>query len=237
VKRRIFYFNRTSGVTTFEKPAVFKTAVEVAVEQARDGGGRGGGGGGHDDDDDQQLAQADIDSQLMQQAVADYSRAGPEHYTRIDENTRLPPSNKGYQMLLRLGWKKDTPLGVNGRGLLEPIVVDVHYNALGLGKKAEDEEHNAVAAKERKRLDIEITDLTPEERQQRDELKQRIEVGGGRGVAPLVCVCVCICGRSYSMHVCARACVWTTCLQVARVDGHWCMCSCTGRPRQQLLRT
>ena len=72
----------------------------------------------------------------------------------------------------------DFSVGKNGRGLLEPIKVDAHYNGLGLGKKVEDEEHNAVAAKERRKLAIEKVDISAEERARRDKTKEKIEVNG-----------------------------------------------------------
>ena len=163
VKRRLFYRHVPTGRITYEKPRVFKSELEVLVEEVRT-------------PFVSDLEQAEIDAQLMKKAIDDQQQAGDDFFTRIDDTTKLPETNRGYQMLLKLGWKKDTGLGSNGNGILEPIKVDVHYNAVGLGKKVEDEKHNTVAAKERKRLEIERTDLTEEEIQRREATKQQIEV-------------------------------------------------------------
>ena len=78
----------------------------------------------------------------MQRAITEQSVAGADFFERVDTTTKLQPSNRGYQLLLKMGWKAGGTLGAEGndRGLKEPIVVNAYYNGLGLGKKTQDDE-------------------------------------------------------------------------------------------------
>eukprot|EP00750_Incisomonas_marina_P025109 INCI5322.4.p1 GENE.INCI5322.4~~INCI5322.4.p1 ORF type:complete len:558 (-),score=100.21 INCI5322.4:1485-2945(-) len=162
-KRRLFFVNRSTGTSTYVKPTEFKTATELELYVAQEAAAAG------------VVDQGNVVEDLMERAIADQAVAGSDYFERVDEFTKLPPTNRGYQMLLRMGWDRSGGLGKNGRGLLEPIKVDAHYNGLGLGKKVEDEEHNAVAAKERRKLAIEKVDISAEERARRDKTKEKIE--------------------------------------------------------------
>ena len=41
--------------------------------------------------------------------------------------------NKGYDMLVRLGWTKDTGLGRQGQGIIAPVAPASQMNRKGLG--------------------------------------------------------------------------------------------------------
>ena len=191
-RRRLFYHHKPTNSNTYVKPDCFKTKEELELDAVRAAAAAG------------EVDQAAADETLMRRAIEDQSVAGAGYFDRISESTKLPSHNKGYQMLLKMGWKKDGGLGVNGRGILEPIVVDAHFNALGLGKKVQDEEHNAVAAKERKRLEIEKIDLTPEERRKREELKEKIEVCSSRTAVASFCSLSVCCRRRQQKRLCPK---------------------------------
>ena len=48
---------------------------------------------------------------------------------------RLGYQNKGYKMLIKLGWKPDQGLGICGQGMKYPIEVEQQTHRMGLGNK------------------------------------------------------------------------------------------------------
>ncbi|KAL5036763.1 hypothetical protein BDV3_005932 [Batrachochytrium dendrobatidis] len=46
----------------------------------------------------------------------------------------IPSHNKGFKLLLKMGWKQGTGLGIGGSGRLEPVPIGNKGDTLGLGK-------------------------------------------------------------------------------------------------------
>ncbi|KAK6109232.1 G-patch domain family protein [Brugia pahangi] len=63
----------------------------------------------------------------------------------IAASTNIPPSstkvlnesNRGFNMLQRMGWKQGTGLGRKEDGITEPVISEVRPNRAGLGLKNE----------------------------------------------------------------------------------------------------
>ena len=87
----------------------------------------------------------------------------------------IPASNKGHQMLLRMGWKgAGNGLGRAGAGICDPIpltskdALDLN-SRVGLGKAEEESDMHAAATESRNALESEIQANEPEERRRRRE--------------------------------------------------------------------
>jgi len=72
-------------------------------------------------------------------------------------NTALDESNKGYGLLMKMGYKSGMGLGKKEQGRSEPIKVEIKEGRKGLGKDAEEQRHkqrkieaNIIRAKRRK---------------------------------------------------------------------------------------
>ena len=90
------------------------------------------------------------------------------NYDKVDLDTPIAQHTRGYQLLLKMGWKENTPLGAEGsknKGILEPIKMATKNNGdlLGLGKATEYTEMSEQAAAERRKLETEL-ELTEEEK-------------------------------------------------------------------------
>jgi len=53
----------------------------------------------------------------------------------------LDSTNKGYQLLVKMGWKENTGLGRFSHGLIEPIRIELKEDSKGMGRKELDEEY------------------------------------------------------------------------------------------------
>jgi hypothetical protein len=51
---------------------------------------------------------------------------GPNGVEAADMETHIPASNVGYKLLLKMGWKAGTGLGVNATGELHLILLFLH---------------------------------------------------------------------------------------------------------------
>ncbi|KAJ1400172.1 G-patch domain [Sesbania bispinosa] len=65
----------------------------------------------------------------------------------IGSGTAINPSNIGFQLLKKHGWKEGTGLGISEQGRLEPVETHVKNNKRGLGadqvkKKAVKPDHS-----------------------------------------------------------------------------------------------
>lgn len=58
--------------------------------------------------------------------------------TYFDEPQPIAESNKGHQMLLKMGWKKDTAVGASGEGIVAPITLQGNAGSKGLGFGGEE---------------------------------------------------------------------------------------------------
>ncbi|KAG0249278.1 hypothetical protein DFQ27_000243, partial [Actinomortierella ambigua] len=97
---------------------------------------------------------------------------------RIDLETHLPPTNIGYQLLLKMGWKAGDGLGRNKTGRTDPVPIDKKEDFLGIGKKEEDDRYTESAAARRRALEVEMqAKETAEEKVRREiKVKKRDEI-------------------------------------------------------------
>ncbi|TMW62279.1 hypothetical protein Poli38472_009772 [Pythium oligandrum] len=56
----------------------------------------------------------------------------------------LPESNRGYQMMMNMGWKEDTGLGPREQGRVEPIATILKNDRAGLGMPTASAKHARV---------------------------------------------------------------------------------------------
>jgi len=86
----------------------------------------------------------------------------------------IPETNKGHQMLLRMGWRgAGTGLGRESRGIYDPIrlkrkLLDLN-SRVGLGKTEEESEMHVAATESRNALESEIQANESEDRRRRRE--------------------------------------------------------------------
>lgn len=91
-------------------------------------------------------------------------------------DSALPPSNRGYMLLQRMGWKAGEGLGKTKKGRLDPVRLDEESCKMGLGKASELNYYHTEATKVRVKLDSEITpEEHREKRQAQAEKSQKIE--------------------------------------------------------------
>ncbi|KAG8744676.1 hypothetical protein FRC10_009590 [Ceratobasidium sp. 414] len=89
----------------------------------------------------------------------------------VTVDTKLTPSNKGFGMLSKMGWKEGQGLGVSGEGRPDPIPFLVKLDAMGLGKASHDERIIESTVSQRRGLDSErMIKETEEQRKNREEL-------------------------------------------------------------------
>ena len=90
-------------------------------------------------------------------------------------NKPLSDDNRGMKLLLKMGWKKDQPLGKEGNGgIVEPLQLVDASLGYGLGKQEEYDQAADDATRTRKLLDIEVVE-TEALRRQRQEKATREE--------------------------------------------------------------
>lgn len=88
----------------------------------------------------------------------------------------LPPTNRGYMLLKKMGWREQTGLGRQGEGRVEPVRFSEQYAQLGLGKASEYEEKADEATESRKATTAELIALEDEvTKRQREEQVAREE--------------------------------------------------------------
>eukprot|EP00882_Tetradesmus_deserticola_P003079 GHRQ01003268.1.p1 GENE.GHRQ01003268.1~~GHRQ01003268.1.p1 ORF type:complete len:397 (+),score=163.19 GHRQ01003268.1:119-1309(+) len=89
----------------------------------------------------------------------------------------IDASNKGFQMLQKMGWK-GKGLGRKEDGLIEPVKAGVEAGVrLGLGKQQEDDKYTAADSVERRRLEVEIqADEDPDRKRRREAQAEREEL-------------------------------------------------------------
>eukprot|EP00624_Nannochloropsis_granulata_P005929 evm.model.NODE_42115_length_10595_cov_24.965267.3 len=81
-------------------------------------------------------------------------------FSQASVDTPLADDNRGMRLLLKMGWKKDTPLGKDGiTGLVAPLqLVDANVGGEGLGKGREYDLTAEEATKGRRLLDVEVVE-------------------------------------------------------------------------------
>ncbi|TFJ80006.1 hypothetical protein NSK_008564 [Nannochloropsis salina CCMP1776] len=90
-----------------------------------------------------------------------YETAGYLDHGTFDQatiDTPLADDNRGMRLLMKMGWKKDTPLGrAGGNGLVVPLqLVDAGLGGEGLGKGREYDTTAEEATRSRRLLDVEV---------------------------------------------------------------------------------
>ncbi|KAI8603894.1 hypothetical protein EDD21DRAFT_295187, partial [Dissophora ornata] len=70
-------------------------------------------------------------------------------------DTHIPPSNVGYQLLLKMGWKAGTGLGQTATGRTAPIPIERKQDVLGIGKQEVDTWYNESSTARRKATEVE----------------------------------------------------------------------------------
>jgi len=87
-------------------------------------------------------------------------------------STALDGSNKGFQLLQKLGWRSGKGLGRNEDGILEPVSTGVDGGArLGLGKQAQDDHFTNPELITRKLLESEVQANEDADRRVRREVR------------------------------------------------------------------
>mmetsp|Transcript_21625 Transcript_21625/g.47503 ORF Transcript_21625/g.47503 Transcript_21625/m.47503 type:complete len:300 (-) Transcript_21625:73-972(-) len=129
----------------------------------------------------------------------------PEQSLRTDKiesmatiDKALAPQNKGYQMLLRMGWKEGGGLGPNQKGITEPVRggLDRWDRAGGVGKQEQDEHYTNEENIERRKLAIEVEE-TEEDRAKRETVLEK-ETRVKEAVKQMVDVFKCqLCNKQY----------------------------------------
>ncbi|KAJ3148194.1 hypothetical protein HDU86_007542 [Geranomyces michiganensis] len=106
---------------------------------------------------------------------ADLHDADEETATeRRTMDSHLPEDNIGYQLLLKMGWKRGTGLGAAGEGRVEPVRIYVEDGGLGLGKREQLNTYLAETTANRKMLASEVIAAeTEEERLEREARAKR----------------------------------------------------------------
>jgi hypothetical protein len=72
------------------------------------------------------------------------ARKGPADPEEDKASVSIPiaSSNKGFQLLKKMGWVENTPLGLRGVGIIEPVQLKTQMmDFAGLGKEEQDEEY------------------------------------------------------------------------------------------------
>ncbi|KAJ3169198.1 hypothetical protein HDU88_000994 [Geranomyces variabilis] len=93
---------------------------------------------------------------------------------RLTMDSHLPDTNVGYQLLLKLGWKRGTGLGATGEGRVDPVRIYVEEGGLGLGKREQLNTYLTETTANRRMLASEVIAAeTEEERLEREARAQR----------------------------------------------------------------
>ncbi|RLN58524.1 hypothetical protein BBJ29_004478 [Phytophthora kernoviae] len=94
----------------------------------------------------------------------------------------LDASNRGYRLLVKMGWRSGHGLGKCEQGIVEPVKMKENLVTLGLGKAEEYDQVTQLATGERRKLDVEVEETTEQaaareakgakEQQLKDEIKE-----------------------------------------------------------------
>ncbi|KAI8916499.1 hypothetical protein DFJ77DRAFT_509903 [Powellomyces hirtus] len=99
--------------------------------------------------------------------------------TTLDQtsmDSHLPEHNVGYQLLLKMGWRKGHGLGLGGHGRVDPVRIIVKEDLLGLGKGEELDTYHVESTAKRKAMESErIADETESQKVLREVKIQKTE--------------------------------------------------------------
>jgi len=85
----------------------------------------------------------------------------------------LPESNKGYTLLLRMGWQPGRGLGHEGQGRVNPVPITVATDGRGIGCKESEDAQALSATVKRKTMEVEKLAIETEEERTERERKIR----------------------------------------------------------------
>ncbi|KAJ7071265.1 hypothetical protein C8F01DRAFT_1206810 [Mycena amicta] len=92
----------------------------------------------------------------------------------ITVETKIKPSNKGFAMLAKLGWREGEPLGLSGEGThcsrVDPVPFQIKQDSLGLGRLTQDIRMIETTVSQRRDMDSErMTRESEEQRKARED--------------------------------------------------------------------
>ncbi|KAF7310706.1 hypothetical protein HMN09_00613500 [Mycena chlorophos] len=88
----------------------------------------------------------------------------------ITAETRIKPTNRGFAMLAKLGWREGQPLGLSEDGRVDPVPLNLHAGSLGLGRLTQDFRVIETTVSQRRDMDSErMTKESDEQRQTRED--------------------------------------------------------------------
>mmetsp|Transcript_28124 Transcript_28124/g.38879 ORF Transcript_28124/g.38879 Transcript_28124/m.38879 type:complete len:325 (+) Transcript_28124:111-1085(+) len=156
--------------------------------------------------DAQEQREREYEASLREDLGAEWTLplGAPEQGLRSDQiegmasyETSIPQSNRGYQMLLRMGWKGQG-LGREQQGRRSPVRGGLERwdRAGGVGRQQEDEKYTAQEGLERKKLAIEVEE--DDEARAKRELLHSKETRIKEAVTSMVAVFLCeLCNKQY----------------------------------------
>ena len=110
----------------------------------------------------------------------------------------IPETNRGYQLMLKMGWGRGCGLGRSGGGIIEPVRLGEQYDTLGLGKASEYEASATAATESRRAMTSELIAAEDEEakaaRETEDARRQGIADAVKRENATFYCE---VCNKQY----------------------------------------
>ncbi|KAL3151579.1 hypothetical protein ABBQ38_012575 [Trebouxia sp. C0009 RCD-2024] len=153
------------------------------------------------------------EQQQLQQAHSSYDDVEPWHLPighRVEDSldtdgiamastdTAIPDSNKGFQMLQKMGWK-GTGLGRNENGIVEPVRGGVEAGLrLGVGKAEQESFYTAADNVVRKKLEVELQADENQERRDRREMQAERDLRIKQDVTHMQRVFYCqTCSKQY----------------------------------------
>mmetsp|Transcript_18362 Transcript_18362/g.23130 ORF Transcript_18362/g.23130 Transcript_18362/m.23130 type:complete len:369 (+) Transcript_18362:1-1107(+) len=165
---RKLYHDQITGRTTFEKPNELKNAAEIQRDTYLSSGilpqrsnsttrlqvqNEAKFGASDFDFDDRDERQNRVYSMNETQGYLD-----PSSYQATSSKEEISQDNVGFKMLQKMGWKKGKGLGKEGKGIKAPVQLQNNDagDTLGLGKANEYDKKIDTAAKQRKKLEVEI---------------------------------------------------------------------------------
>ncbi|KAE8973724.1 hypothetical protein PF005_g26814 [Phytophthora fragariae] len=89
----------------------------------------------------------------------------------------LDASNRGYRLLVKMGWRSGSGLGKDAQGVVEPVKMKENLVCLGLGKAEEYDKVTQLATSERRKLDAEVAETAEQaaEREARGAQQEQLK--------------------------------------------------------------
>ena len=122
-QRQTIYYNKRTGISTYQKPHCLKSAVERARD-SEDGSAHSAkkmlekvrAAEAEDKLDEEERY---ISGNMKRNEMSGYLDATAFQQASLD--VAIGSENRGYRLLQKMGWKKGTGLGKNSNGLVTPL--------------------------------------------------------------------------------------------------------------------